>query len=222
MTIKVNIYMKEIGLSPISDNVTELHKKPGKITCLQSGNQIPKMSHCNIDKNMKCTTSWTTGMKLLTNYESTTSESDISHSMSTLSILDGSKDGIQNKAIPQSFLSPVPNNSVLSPSGTMEIIEHGPNILKTPIMKNTIESEDSDWKPQESFTGVSFSTEEGNKLQIIGTVELVTNNNEITETNKDELNIPKSNETEDDEIKMVFSTPTNQRVLMSDNPPKVV
>ena len=205
-------------MSLISDNVTELHKKPGKIMCLQSGNQTPKMSHCNIDKDMKRTTS----CNMLTNYESTTSESDISHSMSTLSILDRSKDGIQNKAIPQSFLSPAPNNSVLSPSGTMEIIEHGLNILKTPIMKNTIESEDSNWKPQESISGVSFSTEEGNKSQIIGTVELVTNNNEITETNEDELNIPKSNETEDDEIKMVFSTLTNQRVLMSGNPPKVV
>ena len=179
------------------------------------------MSHCNIYKDMKCTTSWTTGMKLLTNYESTTSGSDISHSMSTLSIGDGSKDGIQNKGIPQSFLSPVPNNSVLSPSGTMEIIEHGLNILKTPIMKNNIESEDSDWKPQESFSGVSFSTEEGNKLQVIGTVEIVTDNNEVTQTNNEGLNIQKSNE-EDEEIKMVFSTLKNQRVQKSDNPPKVV
>ena len=203
------------------DNVKELDKTPIKITCLQSGNQIPKMSHCDIDKDIKSTTSWTTGMKLLTNYASTPSESDISHSLSTLSIGDRSKDGSQNKEIPQSFLSPVPNNSVLSPSGTMQMIEHGPNILKTPIMKNNIESEDNDWKPQESFSGLSFSSEEGNKLQLIGTVEIVTDNNEVTQTNNDELNIQKSNE-EDDELKMVFSTPKNRRAQKSDNPPKVV
>ena len=179
------------------------------------------MSHCDIDKDIKSMTSLTIGMKLLTNYSSTLSESDISHSLSTLPIGDRSKDGSQNKGIPQSFLSPIPNNLVLSPSGTMQMIEHGPNILKTPIMKNNIESKDSDWKLQESFSGMSFSTEEGNKLQVIGTVEIVTDNNEVTQTNNEGLNIQKSNE-EDEEIKMVFSTLKNQRVQKSDNPPKVV
>ena len=124
---------------------------PIKIMCLRSGNQVPKMSHCDIDKDIQSTTSSTTGMKLLTNYSSTPSESDIFHSLSTLSIGDGVKDEVQNKGILQSFLSSVPNNSVLSPSGTMQMIEHGLNILKTLIMKNNMESEDSDWKPQESL-----------------------------------------------------------------------
>ena len=71
------------------------------------------------------------------------------------------------------------------------------------------------------ISGVSFSTEEGDKSQVIGTVEIVTDNNEVTQTNNHEFNIPKSNE-EDEEMQMVFSTPKNQRVQKSDNPPKVV
>ena len=118
------------------------------------------------------------------------------------------------------LLSPIKRQSVLKPVPDLtqsSLVSKGPNILKTPISSFKVESK-SDWKPQESFSSVSFETDTETKC-VFGIVDIVKAEEKCDTVVNSSEDVPNADDQSNNQNP---SSPSNNGIPMNKSPPPVI